>query len=549
MGSGRRIVTTPPPSLFGDPRQARVFLHDKLIIDNFAGGGGASTGIEQALGRAIDVAINHDAEAIALHEANHPTTRHYNESVWNIDPRAVTEGRPVALVWLSPDCTHFSNSRGGVPVKKSIRGLAWIGTRWAATVKPDVLMLENVAEFTSWGPLIQKTGEGGAPLFDEDGQPQMIPDPKRKGQTFKSFVRALERLGYVVDWRELRACDYGAPTSRERLFLVARRDGLPIIWPEPTHGDPDSDAVRAGQLRPWRTAGECIDWNVAGQSIFGRDKPLAEKTMTRLAKGLHRFVLSSDAPFIVPGRSCAANITTFQQNIIGQHPNTPLGTVMAGATRFGAVHTELSSLGGPLDAAFLQKYYGTGTGQTITEPLHTIGSRDTFAAITLPLEHAYVVRQFGTATGSRADRPLGTVMAGGGGGKSGVAVSTAETITEHDAHDTLTRARRVYALLREHHPEALNHPDVDHDRQIVTVTIGNDTRVVTDVTLRMLNPRELYNAQGFPPDYKIDVRFGGGKLSLAAQIRMCGNSVVPAMARALVEANLVLPSETARKAG
>ena len=226
--------------------QLQLDIHSELIIDNFAGGGGASTGIEMALGRRVDVAINHDPEAVSMHLANHPETRHFCESVWEVNPREIAAGRPVGLVWLSPDCKHFSKAKGGQPVEKKIRGLAWVALRWAATVQPRVIMLENVEEFVTWGPL----AEG------PDGK--MRPCPKNKGREFNSFTNALRRHGYHVEWRELRACDFGAPTTRKRLFLIARRDGQPITWPVPTHGRPDHPDVRAGRLKPWRTAAECL---------------------------------------------------------------------------------------------------------------------------------------------------------------------------------------------------------------------------------------------------------------------------------------------------
>ena len=257
-------------------------LWDEIVVDNFAGGGGASTGIKMAIGRDVDIAINHDPAAIAMHRANHPLTEHYCESVWDIDPKTATGGRPVALCWFSPDCKHFSKAKGGKPVNKNIRGLAWVALRWAATVRPRVIMLENVEEFKTWGPLKNN-----------------YPDPEQKGRTFNCFVNALRRHGYKVDWRELRACDYGAPTVRKRFFLVARCDGKPIVWPEPTHGDPASIQVKTGLLKPWRTAAECIDWTLPCPSIFERKKPLAENTMRRIAKGLQKFVIDNPAPFIV----------------------------------------------------------------------------------------------------------------------------------------------------------------------------------------------------------------------------------------------------------
>ena len=234
-------------------------FNKELIIDNFAGGGGASTGIELATGRSVDVAINHDPDAIAMHKMNHPNTVHYCEDVFDINPLEVTKGRPVALCWLSPDCKHFSKAKGGKPVDKKIRGLAWIAVRWAAKVKPRMIILENVEEFKSWGPL-------------KDNRP----DKEKKGQTFNIFVKQLQKEGYEVEWRELKACDYGAPTTRKRFFMIARCDGQPIVWPEKTHGARDDAQVIVGNLKPYRNASEIIDWSIPGNSIFERKKPLLQ---------------------------------------------------------------------------------------------------------------------------------------------------------------------------------------------------------------------------------------------------------------------------------
>jgi DNA (cytosine-5)-methyltransferase 1 len=265
----------------------RLDFGHELIIDNFAGGGGTSTGLEAAFGRPVDIAINHDPEALAMHAINHPHTQHLCESVWDVDPIKVTNNQPVALVWLSPDCKHFSKAKGGKPVEKKIRGLAWVTLRWAAKCKPRVIMLENVEEFKTWGPLMQ----------DENGD--WKPDPTKRGKTFESFVRQLEGHGYKVDHRELRASDHATPTIRKRFFLVARRDGLPIAWPEATHGAPDSPGVRAGKLQPHHTAAECIDWSLPCPSIFGRKRPLADATLRRIAKGIMRYVVDAKQPFIV----------------------------------------------------------------------------------------------------------------------------------------------------------------------------------------------------------------------------------------------------------
>lgn len=270
-----------------DPYTLPLSWGNELIIDNFAGGGGTSTGLEQAFGRPVDIAINHDPEALAMHAANHPHTKHLCESVWDVDPIKVTNNQPVGLVWLSPDCKHFSKAKGGKPVEKKIRGLAWVTLRWAAKCKPRVIMLENVEEFKTWGPL----------LIDEHGNAK--PDPNKKGKTFESFVRQLKSHGYEVDYREMRACDFATPTIRKRFFLVARRDGIKIQWPAPTHGAPDSPGVKAGKLLPFRTAAECIDWSIPCPSIFERKKPLAEATLRRIAKGIMRYVVNAAEPFIV----------------------------------------------------------------------------------------------------------------------------------------------------------------------------------------------------------------------------------------------------------
>lgn len=320
MLASHLATNAPLPFLLGQQLQLPIPL--ELIIDNFAGGGGTSTGLEAAFGRPVDIAINHDPEALAMHALNHPFTKHLCESVWDVDPIEVTGGRPVGLVWLSPDCKHFSKAKGKTPVSREIRGLAWVGMRWIALTKPRIFMLENVEEFTTWGPVI----------IDPDGSAR--PDPKRKGKTFKSFVRQLRQHGYEVDWRELRACDNGAPTIRKRLFLIARRDGLPIVWPEQTHGDPTSRDVLAGNLLPYRTAAECIDFDQPAVSIFGRKKALAINTQKRVAKGVWRHVLTSASPFIVtntsghPGAAIDAplpTITTGNHHMVGQPVMVPLG--------------------------------------------------------------------------------------------------------------------------------------------------------------------------------------------------------------------------------
>lgn len=380
----------------------------ELIIDNFAGGGGTSTGLEAAFGRPVDIAINHDPEALAMHALNHPYTKHLCESVWDIDPIEVTGNRPVGLVWLSPDCKHFSKAKGGTPVSKHIRGLAWVGMRWVALTKPRVLMLENVEEFQTWGPVI----------VGADGN--LYPDPAKKGKTFESFVRQLRQHGYKVDWRELRACDNGAPTIRKRLFLVARRDGLPIIWPEATHGEPTSREVLAGMLAPYRTAAECIDFGLPATSIFDRPKPLAANTRRRIAKGLWRHVLSSAKPFIVTNTSghtgAAADqplptVTTGNHHILGQPVMTPF---LAGA-------------GGPAYS---------GKPSAANQPMGTL-TTENHRAVVMPTLAPFLT-EHANASNQRtmpADAPLRTVCAQVKGGHFSVVAPTLAPLRgTSDAH-------------------------------------------------------------------------------------------------------------------
>lgn len=406
-------------------------LGHELIIDNFAGGGGTSTGLEAAFGRPVDIAINHDPEALAMHAMNHPLTQHLLESVWEVDPIKVTRNQPVALVWLSPDCKHFSKAKGGTPVAKHIRGLAWVGMRWVALTKPRVLMLENVEEFTTWGPL----------LVGADGMAR--PDPARKGKTFESFVRQLRGHGYNVEWRELRACDQGAPTIRKRLFLVARRDGLPIVWPDATHGDPTSAAVLAGKLLPWRSAAECIDFSLPARSVFGRERPLAANTMRRVAKGLWRHVLASPKPFIVgvggrmgqsPSRSVGAplqTITSKADSCVAQPvlapfvANTANGqTTGRGPNAWGAdqpLRTVTSSNGfaavGPVLAPFVNEHANASNQRTMAadEPLRTICAQvkgGHFSVVTPQLRPMVMTNTTGHS-GAPASAPLSTVTTGG----------------------------------------------------------------------------------------------------------------------------------------
>lgn len=485
----------------------------ELIIDSFAGGGGASTGIEMALGRSPDIAVNHDPEAIAMHLANHPDTLHYCESVWDVDPVKVCGRRPVGLAWFSPDCKHFSKAKGGKPVSKQIRGLAWVAVRWAKAVKPRVIILENVEEFADWGPVLP------------DGKPC----PLRRGLTFRRFVKQLQNCGYDVDWQELRACDYGAPTIRKRLFLIARCDGLPIVWPEPTHGR---------GLLPYRTAAECIDWSIPCPSIFEREKPLAEATLRRIARGVKRYVIDAAEPFIINTRNGERD---------GQAPrirsvNDPAWTVTAQGSQHALVApvlTECANASSPrcmppceplrticaetkgghhaLVAAFLAKHYGGNEtpGWPLPQPVSTVTAQDHHALVTSNL-----VKFKGTAKdGQPVTAPLHTVQAGGW-------------------HYGEVRAflMKYYGTDQDPRLTEPMHTIPTKDR-FGLVTVRGEEYAIVDIGMRMLQPRELFRAQGFPERYIIDPEYDGKPMTKTAQIRMCGNSVCPPLAAAIVAAN------------
>jgi DNA (cytosine-5)-methyltransferase 1 len=417
-------------------------LGHELIIDNFAGGGGTSTGLEAAFGRHVDIAINHDPEALAMHAMNHPLTRHLCESVWDVDPIKVTNNQPVALVWLSPDCKHFSKAKGGAPVEKRIRGLAWVALRWAAKCKPRVIMLENVEEFKTWGPLIQKlTRYCDRETGEEVEELKWMPDPTRRGKTFDSFVRQLRAHGYQVEWRELRACDFGAPTIRKRFFLVARRDGLPITWPVPSHGAPTSPGVLAGHMAPHRTAAQCIDWSLPCPSIFDRKRPLAEATLRRIAKGIMRYVVDAEKPFIVgaggpvySGKPVAIDqpfgtLTTENHRAVVVPSIVPV--THQGGDRVEAAHEPFRTITGAnrgekaLAMATLTPFVMTNTtghaGGAAEAPLPTVTSAGNQALVTAFLnEHANASTQRVIAV----DEPMRTICGEVKGGHFGLVSAT-----------------------------------------------------------------------------------------------------------------------------
>jgi DNA (cytosine-5)-methyltransferase 1 len=545
------------------PPLLRAWSADELIVDSFAGGGGASKGIELALGRSPDVAINHDAEAIALHRANHPATEHHTEDVWKVDPVEACRGKPVGLMWLSPDCTHHSKARGGKPRKKKIRGLAWTAVRWASVLgpnRPRVIVLENVEEFQTWGPLL------------DNGQP----DKERAGKTFRAFVAKLRHLGYEVQWRELRACDYGAPTIRKRLFIVARCDGQPIVWPKPSHGKYTTT--------PWRTAADCIQWEITCPSIFARKKPLAENTLKRIARGLRKFVIESPRPFIVPFYGLKGGETR------AHRVDEPLRTLTADP-KF--------SLVAPLIVP--TAHQGDARTHSIEDPLRTVtGARRGDHALVAPtlIEIGYGERKGQAPRAPGLDKPLGTLV----GSRKHALVSAflAKHFSEHGEqvqgaslfaptptvtavdHNALVaaslvnlrgtddsqlagrsveepmptisgggiHAAEVRAFLVAYFGNEKDGGDLFNPMRTVTskdrfglVTVEGVEYQIADIGMRMLEPRELYRVQGFPDSYLIDIPFtnpttGVTKpMTKTAKVRMVGNSVCPPLAAAIVSAN------------
>lgn len=581
-------------------RGGQINFLDEIIVDNFAGGGGASTGMELATGRPVTIAINHDPDAILMHKTNHPHTEHLQASVWDVDPREVCRGRPVGLAWFSPDCKHFSKAKGAALVDRNIRGLAWIVLRWAGTVRPRVIILENVEEFVTWGPVRK-----GKPV------------KKKAGQTFWKWKSQLLDLGYHVEHREIVAADLGAPTTRKRFVLVARCDGRPIVWPERTHGPRDSEEVRAGKLLPWRSAAEIIDWSQPCYSVFATKqelkeqygvtavRPLAPNTMRRVIRGVDKFTIRSGHPFLVEcnhggdGRARAEvepvnTITrkytggvcdpllapyTFSNTggSVGTDVSEPVhtirtagGQIMASASLI-QYHTEqtervrANGMGLPLptvDAsnryglttAQLVEYFGNGRPIDVRDPVHTVTSHDREAVVC-----AHISKYYGGVVGAEAAEPLTTVTA-----VDHNAV-TAAHVVEFKGQDTGQDPRKplrtitasagefadcrvelckadgrglghwpeIRALLNRHCGYELAEDD------LLLLEIGGVRYFIADILLRMLTPRELYNAMGFPPDYIIDRDYMGNEYGKAKQVARCGNAVCPPMATALVRANLL----------
>lgn len=555
----------------------------ELFIDNFAGGGGASTGIEMAIGRSVDIAINHDPDAIAMHKANHPASKHYCEDVWQVNPVEACGGNPVALAWFSPDCKHFSRAKGGKPVDKNIRGLAWVAIKWGYFVQPRCIMLENVPEIQTWGPL----GDDNKPLKE------------RAGETFDGFILALttgmpkghpayremcdaleidvgsemadtltQGLGYHVEYKTLKSCDFGAPTTRTRFYLIARRDGKPIVWPEPTHAPRNSKAVKDGKKLPYRTAAECIDWSIPAQSIFERSKPLAENTLRRIARGIQKFVVDNPEPFIV-------TVNHSGEGFRGQNIHDPLQTVTekhgygvvtptimcnntnnVGSSVDAPLHTVTTGNRNFIVAPTLIQYHSETAkdevrGQEISEPLMTQDTSNRYA-----LSCAHIMKNYAgdyTGAGSKEDEPLDTVTA-----KDHNSLVTAHIMTMRrnmdgqKADEPLTTIScsgahhaEVQAFLVKYFSTGAAKP-VDEPLDTITtkdrfavVTIHGEEYIITDIRMRMLQPRELFNAQGFRRDYIIAPPTKDGKpYAKSKQVQKAGNSVTPPVAAAMVRANL-----------
>ncbi|TWT58977.1 C-5 cytosine-specific DNA methylase [Thalassoglobus neptunius] len=605
---------------FNEPHDSPLPKGREIVVDCFAGGGGASVGLEWAIGRSVDVAINHNREAIAMHMANHPTTKHYCENLWDIDPVVVCEGRPVGAAWFSPDCTHFSKAKGKTPKKKEIRALAWIVLRWAARVKPRVIFLENVEEFVTWGPL--KRGQ---------------PIKEKKGKTFEGWVHQLRELGYDVEWQSVVASDFGSPTTRKRLFLIARCDGKPIVWPEPTHGGPKQIAKQIksqgySRLKKWRTAADIIDWSIPCPSIFltpeeakeqGCRRPLAEKTMKRIAEGIRRYVIETNDPFIV-------KVNHGSEHFRGQPLDRPLSTITS-ANGYGVVTPYVSRMFGqsvgssinvPIGALtqenksclvspFIQALQHGGSSRRIDDPVHTItaSTKDCNLVVAPSLvsyygpkgEHHHRGRHLleplptqttenrfalvapslvQTGYGERPGQsprclnlhhPLGTVVAGGGkhalvsafiakhfGGMVGVRADVPfPTITTRgtqnqvvavnmiSGNQTTNRVEEVRAFLTTYYGNggktSLNRPVptvTTKDRiALGIVLVSGQPFQIVDIGMRMLTPRELFAAQGFPDDYDIDTGLDGKPATKKTQVARCGNSVCPHPASVVVCAN------------
>lgn len=552
--------------------RAQMSMLDEIIVDNFAGGGGASTGIELATGRPVTIAINHDPAAILMHKTNHPYTEHLQASIWDVDPEKVCAGRPVGLAWFSPDCKHFSKAKGAALVDRNIRGLAWIVLRWAGTVKPRIIILENVEEFQTWGPVRK-----GKPV------------KKKAGCTFQKWLGQLKDLGYTVEFRVLIAADYGAPTSRKRFVLIARCDGRPIVWPERTHAPAESAEVKCGKYKPWRSAAEIIDWSLPCPSVFATKgeiqeqygvkavRPLADNTMRRVIRGVDKFTIKSGKPFIVPtgygerkgqaprvhdieapvptvvgtGKEnlCRPLLTPITvsntTNSVGGSAAEPVHTVTTAGNqmlvspsliqyhteqsenvRANGVETPLPTVDASnrygLTTAHLVEYFSTGRPLDVRIPMHTVTSRDREA-----LTAVHIAEFKGQDKGQSVDRPLRTITA-----SIGEFAEVQTRVVQYTPDADLKYWPEIRVLLNKHCGYSLS------EDEVLLLNIRDTWYFISDIGLRMLTPRELYAAMGFPPDYIIDKDYKGNDYPKSQQVARCGNAVCPPMATAVVMANL-----------
>lgn len=514
-----------------------------LIVDSFAGGGGASLGIEWAMGRSPDIAINHDAEALAMHAANHPNTHHMSKNIWKVDPLDAVQGQKVDIAWFSPDCKHHSKAKGGKPLKRNIRDLAWVITLWAQRVKPSVIFIENVEEFQEWGPLCEND----------------MPIKSRAGETFKKFIRSLRKEGYKVQWRQLKACEYNdTPTIRNRLFIIARCDGKPIVWPTKTN---NKTGTRG--LRPFATAADrVIDWSLPCPSIFATSeeikeqyglrakRPLADNTLARIAKGMQKFIFDNPDPFLVP--SVENTVVPFVQHV--QHGSAPNGTMPADdPLRTVTAHPKGGGMA--LVSPFLVPRYGERDGQ---EP-RCLDTQEPYPTVVTTanggnLVSAFLAQHNTGVVGRPASAPVSTIMERGTQTQLVAAHMMNLKGSDRRASDAKTplgavtsggyHHAEVRAFLMKFHRDGGQHKDVREPLHTVPcndefglVQVHGQTYQVVDIGMRMLTPRELFRAQGFPEDYIIDLEYNGKPLTKTAQIKMCGNSVCPTLARAIVEAN------------
>lgn len=527
-----------------------ALLPGEIVIDHFAGGGGASEGVEQAIGRPVNIAINHSAEAIAMHMANHPETRHYCEDIWTVDPKVACGSNKVGLLWASPACTHFSRAKGSTnPLSAKIRSLAWVVVRWAKEVRPRMIFCENVEEWEDWGPL-------GA-----DGRP----NPDKLGFTFRQWIGKIRGLGYRVEYRTIVAADFGTPTTRKRLYVIARCDGLPIVWPEPTHGK--------GRQWHWEPAANIIDWSLTCPSIFMRDRPLAESTLRRIAAGIERYVLHTPEPFLVSYGSSEAGIaspfvlpvTHQQEGARGRSVVDPMPAITAAhrgeyalATPFVVRHGHYSTITGagleegcgagtfrgqPLDAPLatvcatndkhvvvpvIVPHYGGSNGhptapRSVKAPLGAVTSRDHTSVVA-----AFLTKLYGTSVGAPMQLPLPTVTSGGGRGGGHLAEVRAFLIRYNSSGGRAGQGQQLGLPLG---------TVTSHDRFGLVMLHGQPYEIV-DIGMRMLQPHELFAAQGFPKDYDLTPEYNGKPLTKTAQTALAGNSVCVQVARALVAANV-----------